>query len=170
MIVAALDDDPLAFFDDDRPDLLAIDLGLSLADDDLGRAVFVDVDAVDALFGESHGDGWRVDFEIDRFVDSGVVRVNDLEMAFVQAVDSEIGRAYGQGHLNRAGAELCEAQIGVARDADDVAPAELDFGPAIRSAVNLIVFFQWQVESRVEPVFSRVVGSLITDFALDKAN
>src|SRR5262245_38550306 len=139
-IVVALDDDPLAFFNDYRSDFLTINLGLSLADDDLGRAVFVDVDAVNALFDEGHGDGRRVDFEIERVVDSRVVRVNNLELAFVETVDSEIGRAYGQRHLNRAGAELCEAQVGVARDADDVSPAELDFGPAVRAAIKLIVF------------------------------
>ena len=66
VIFAALDLDPLVFIDDNRPDPLAIDFGLSLADDDLGRTVFVDVDAVDALFDESHSDGRRIDLEIDR--------------------------------------------------------------------------------------------------------
>src|SRR5262249_56158071 len=121
-----------------------------------GRAVFGDVDAVNGLFDESHGDGRRVNFEIDRVVDAGVIRINDFELAFVQAVDSEIGRAYGQRHLNRAGAELCETQVGVVVNADDVVSAELDFGPAVRAAVKLIVFFEWQVESRVEPILSPV--------------
>jgi len=168
--VTGFDDDPPALFDDDRPDLLVIDLGLALADDDFGRAVVANVDAVNAFFDEGHGDGRRVNFKVDRVVDGGVIRVNDLELAFVQAVNSEIGRAYGQRHLNHAGVELRETQIGVAVNADYVSSAELNFGSTVRAAVKLIAFVERLVKSRVEPVFFGIVGPLITDFAFDQAD
>lgn len=156
-------------FDRHRAGLFVVDLRLPAANNDFGRAIFADVDAVIAFFQKSDGDNRRVYFKVNRIVVAQIVGVDDVELSPIQTIHAKRGRSDGQSKLNGSGVELGKPQIGIAVNADKVSPAKLNFGSSVWAAVKLVAFVERQIQRSVVPTLT-IGKPLVTDFAFDQAD
>jgi hypothetical protein len=86
-------------------------------------------------------------------------------LSFIQTIDPEGRRSNPQRELNRVGTELRKAEVCIVVYPDDVATAQLDFRPPVRSAIKLVAFVERKVQCRVGPVVLRIVRPLVVDLA-----
>jgi hypothetical protein len=169
MLIASYDDST-SLVNDDRVYLLIVDFGFAAPHYDFGRAVFADIDSVKAFLEKNDGDCRSVNLKIDGIIRIIILRIDSLELPFIQTIDPEGRRSNPQCELNCVVIELRKAKVGFVVYPDDVAAAQLDFRSPISFAVKLVALVEREIQCRVEPIILRIVRPLVVDFTFYQAD
>jgi hypothetical protein len=98
----------------------------------------------------------------------GLTGIDRLEFSLVEVVDAEGGRPDRQSELHRRVVELRYLEVCVRAESDEVPTGKLDFRSSIRAGIDLIIFIERQIGSRLEPFISLVLESLKIDLSLNE--
>src|SRR5438128_7598582 len=147
--ISSVNHHPAARLDDNSSEILVVNFRFAAPHNHFSRAIIAHIEAIAAAFEERHGHRRRVYFKIDRIVVARIARINDLELAAVEALNAEGRGADRKRKLRSAGIELRDLEIGFAVEPNDVASGELNFSASVAAGEKLIAFIKREVDRRV---------------------